>query len=371
MEYWLGLFLVELMLLGCYKNSHSEKGRHFVLFWIIFCLVYFSGFRDGLGMDYWAYKNLCERSVYNDSVFWLSEPLFGGLQTFCYHTQFSAVVLFLASALLTCTCCMWVYSKSNNFVLAAFVFIFYTGIYLYSMNIVAQFTSASIILLGYYNYMKEKNKKTLIVLLCSIFCGMLLHLSSVFMIIPIFFNTQKLYMPLWVLFVILSLVIPMEYIFRIPIIRKVIDILNYSNYIGYQTSGIKKLSMTNMYMHLMIMPFLFNYKSKIKNRKDANEWIFLIKMFAMYLILNNLATGQFTISYRLAVFYVVFIPLLFAKLPQIIDKQMAYVLIVLPLLILMSMRLMIGDKLTVPERILPLNSILDKFYNPYQNPYVF
>ncbi len=365
MWYWVGLFLVELILLGCYKHSHTEKGRNVALFWIIFFLVYFSGFRDGLGMDYSAYKGLCEREVYNSSLLWLSEPLFRGLQSFCYNTQFSAVFLFLTSAFMTCTCCLWVYSKNDNFVLAAFVFIFYTGLYLFTFNIVSQFTAASLILLGYFFYVKEKNSKTLIVLLCTIFCGVLMHRSSVFMLIPLFFRTRKLNMVMWVSLILLSFVVPMKIIFNIPGVRDFLIFSDYAEYMEYSMSGVKKLSLSNLYMHLLLIPFLINYKTKIKNRDDARECIFLIKMFAMFLIMSNLSTGNLTITYRLAVFFVVFIPILIARLPQIIDKKIAYLLIIVPLLILMSMRLMTGDRLTVPDRILPLNSIFDKYYNPY------
>lgn len=369
MEYWIGLLFIEILLLVCYKNSVSEKRKR-VLFWgIVFVLVYFSGFRDGLGMDYSAYKDLCERVVYNDSLLWLSEPLFRAIQTFCYNTPFSAVVLFLVNAFVTCSCCLWVYSKSYNFVLAAFVFIFYTDIYLSSMNIVAQYTAASMILLGYFYYMKDRKGKTQIILLCSILFATSIHLSSVFMILPMFFSARKINISFWVLLILLSFVTPMEMIFRIPILGDIINYLNYGDYMSYTLSGIKKLSMTNLYINMLIVPFFLKFKSKIKNHKNESEFIFLIKMFAMYLILGNLSTGNLTITYRLAVFFVVFLPLLLAKLPQIMDKQLAYIIIIVPLLILLSTRLATGDRLTVPDRILPINSLLDRYYDPYIPPY--
>lgn len=91
-------------------------------------------------------------------------------------------------------------------------------------------------------------------------------------------------------------------------------------------------------------------------------------MYAMYLILNNLATGSLTITYRLAVFFVLFVPLLLTKLPLVINKSIACCLIVIPMLSLMLIRLSIGDRLTVPDRILPIESIYDKYYKPYENP---
>lgn len=369
MIFWIGLFILEIVLLYLYKTTSSNKRKGVILWCLILSLVYFSGFRDGLGMDYSSYQELCEREVFSiDSFFLLSEPVFRGLQSFCYNTEFSAVILFLVSAFLTCSCSLLTYSKFENFTLAAIVFIFFTDIFLSSMNIVSQFAAAGVILLGYYPLIKERNRRNILYAIFAIFCATLLHLSSIFMIVPLFFNSDRININLWILLIVASYIIPVDIIFRIPIIGDILELLNYSNYTDYATVGLSKLSLTNLYMHLLLIPFIINIKS-IKTKKNATEYFTLLKMYAMYLILNNLSTGSITITYRLAVFFVLFLPLLLAKLPNLINKQLAYTIIIIPLLILMSLRLSSGDKLTVPDRILPLESILDKHYNPYSNPY--
>lgn len=367
MVYWFGLFLIEVILLYQYNHSSTEKAKKRILWCIIFCLVYFSGFRDGLGMDYSGYKELCERETFNFSAILFSEPLFRALQTFCYNTEFSAVLLFLVSAFLTCALSLYVYSRFENFAIAAFVFIFFSDIYLSSMNIVSQFAAGGVILFGYYPLMQNRTKKNYIIAIVAVFIGTMLHLSSIFMLLPILFSDKNINITLWVCLIIASYIIPIDLLFRIPIIGNIIDLLNYSDYKSYTSSGINKLSITNLYMHCMLLPFIVNIK-RIRNKENANEYIFLLKMYSMYLIFNNMSTGSLTITYRLAVCFVLFIPLLFAKLPLIIDKKLSLILIVIPLLILITMRLSSGDKLVVPDRILPVESIIDNNYNPYQNP---
>lgn len=367
MIYWLSLFFIELSLLYLYHKARSKKGRVFALWSIILGLVYFSGFRDGLGMDYWGYKDLCEREVYSFSALLLSEPVFRGIQSFCYNTEFSAVLLFIVSAFLVCAPSLYVYSKYINFTISAFVFMFFTDIYLSSMNIVSQFSAAGVILFGYYFYMKGNNKKNILIVLVSIFCGMLLHLSSVFMLLPLLFNRKKINVLLWFLLIVSSYIIPIDLVLRIPVVENLVVMLDYSDYFNYTSSGLNKLSVTNLYLHLLLLPFLLQIK-RIINGEDAEKYIFLIKMYAMYLILNNLATGSLTITYRLAVFFVLFVPLLLTKLPLVINKSIACCLIVIPMLSLMLIRLSIGDRLTVPDRILPIESIYDKYYKPYENP---
>mgnify|MGYP003289162299 CR=1 FL=1 len=370
MIYWIALFAVEFILFYLYNKSHSIKRKQKILWCIIFCLVYFSGFRDGLGMDYTGYQQLCERQSFIDKALFLSEPLTLGLQAFCYNTFFSAVIYFVISSFLVCALSLITYSKFENFTLAAFVFVFFTDIYLSSMNIVSQFAAGGIILIGYYPYIKDNSKKNLYIAIGSVFLGMFIHLSSIFMLIPLAFKRSKnssTDILIWILLIVASFFIPIDLLFKIPFVGNIIEYLDYTNYTSYNVSGISKLSTTNIYMHLLLIPFILKYNA-IKKRKDADEYIYLIKMYAIYLIMYNFSTGNLTITYRLACFFVLFIPLLLAKLPNIVGKSVAYFLIVFPMLILLSFRLATGDRLTVPTRILPIESIVDQYYNPYQNP---
>ncbi len=373
MIYWIVLFVVETLLLLSYqKVAKLPALRKGILLLIILSLTYFSGFRDGIGMDYTAYKELCEHVVYQPDVsnfgLWiLSEPLVSSLQTFCYETNLSAVLFFVTSSAIICGLCLWVYSQFEYFVWSAFIFIFFTGLYLYSMNITRQFVAAAILLLGYFPLLRENSKKNILIYIGTVFIAVLIHHSALFMILPLFFGRKNFNNLFIVIILIASFVLPINLISKMPSVLEVLDVLDYTSYMDYSSSGISKFSLSNIYLHLLLVPFLLK-KKKILNREDSTSTILLIKLYVIYLVLMNLSSGELTITYRLAVYFSVFIPLLLVKLLDLMNKAQAKAIIVIPILILMGVRLATGDRLTVPNRILPLNSIYDSNYYPYNNP---
>lgn len=365
MIFWICLFIIELFLMYQYSLTQNQKAKKRILWAMILVLTYFSGFRDGLGADYAGYKELCERNVFYTGLWYLNEPLFTFWQKFCFETDFSAVLLFLISAFVTCASCLYTYSKFNNFVLAAFVFIFFTELYLFSFNIIQQFVANAIILLGSYPLLQNNDKRSKIIFAISIFVGFLIHRSSLIMFVVLLLSRKKFNNIVIFAAIIVSFFFPVQLLFQIEPVHDLIILLDYTSYLEYNASGISKFSTTNIFMNVMILPFLLNNRKLLK-WQDGETYVLLVKLYALYLICNNLATGNFTITYRLASYFAVFIPLLFASLPRLIDRNIAKVCIIVPILILMFFRLFIGDKLTVPERILPVNSIMDSNYHPYE-----
>ena len=124
MAIWLLFLFLCYFLIGCYQ--HKKKNIFFLL--LLFVVIYFATFRDGLGSDYTAYQSYCEREVlYSDSWF-LMEPIPAFLYKICYETKLSAVLFFFVSSCVIYISCIKVYSKSLNFGIAAFVFLTYTNL---------------------------------------------------------------------------------------------------------------------------------------------------------------------------------------------------------------------------------------------------
>lgn len=365
MIFWICLFIIELFLMYQYSLTQNQKSQKRILWVMILVLTYFSGFRDGLGADYSGYKGLCERNVFYTGLWYLDEPLFTFWQKFCFETDFSAVVLFLISAFVTCAGCLYTYSKFNNFVLAAFVFIFFSELYLFSFNIVQQFVANAVILLGSYSFLQNNDRRSKIVFAISVFIGFLIHRSALIMFVLLLLKGKNFNATAICVIIVISFFFPVQLLFQIEPIHNFIVLLDYIDYLEYDTSGISKFSTTNMFMNIMILPFLLN-KKKLLKWQDGETYVLLLKIYILYLICNNFATGDFTITYRLASYFAVYIPLLFAALPRLIDRSIAKVCIIIPFLVLMFFRLFTGDKLTVPERILPVNSIIDSNYRPYE-----
>lgn len=367
MIYWICLFVVVAFILKKYKNCNEQRGRNRYLVVLILILSYFAGFRDGLGMDYTANADLCSRESFYFGSEFLNEPLFLQLTNFCYKTEYSAVILFLICATITITATMNVYSKSDNFPLAAMIFVLYTGLYLQSFNIMRQFVAASIILFGASFMFQERSRKNVIIYILCLLVAFLFHKSSLVMLLVIPLFTESLNRLMIIVAIVVSFLIPTSIVLRLDSVLKILDMLDYTTYLNYSDSGWSKFSMTNIFLHSLLIPFLL-YKNKIEALGNKKEIFVLIKLFVCFLVCNNLATSGLTISYRLATYFVIFFPLLMTKLPQIINRKMAYSWIFIPMIILMGTRLQSGDRLTVPNRILPPNSIYDANYRPYVNP---
>lgn len=367
MIYWIVLFTLVLLLLLLYQKAKTNRSKKWVLFVLIILLTYFSGFRDGIGMDYSANKGLCERSVLSSSPIFLIEPLFSVLTNICFETRLSAVFLFLTCAFITIGLSLYVYSKYENFAISAFFFVFYPGLYLQSMNIIRQFVATSIILYGTYMLLRDRSRRSIFIFYVLLLIAFLFHKTALIMcFIPFLTNSKDYNIYIIIIALIISLT-PIGSVLGMRELSSILESLDYSIYIDAGISGSNAFSLSNLFMHSLLLPFLL-YKQKVKKLPNYTNIVFFIKMFVCFLVFNNLTSSSFSYSYRLAIYYLVFVPILLAYLCKIISKDVALCWIVIPVLIIMSYRLYIGDRLTVPSQILPLNSIVDKNYHPYENP---
>ena len=332
-------------------------------------MVYFAGFRDGLGMDYSSYQNICEREIIQVLHWTLSEPIYYYVTRFCFETQYSAAVFFLFFALVTHASCLYVYKRWSFFPIACMYYLLYTDLYLYSFNVVRQFSSAAMFLLAIYLFYRSSDKMVLRIVYAVFFMvlGYFMHRSIAFMI-PCFLLGDKDYNPKALFLILLgSMFLPIGSILNLGSFAAVIDALNYSIYADGKISGSSVFSTSNICLHLVVMIFIIS-KKKIDRLNNREDIILFLKMSVLYLVCNNLSSGSILFAYRFALFFSLFLPLLFSYLPKIIDKRLALLIVFTPVIVLMSYRLITGDRLTTPERILPLNSIFDRNYNPYSNP---
>lgn len=365
MIYWIVFLFLEYILLLTFTSSKKTGARTFILFLIILLAVYFAGFRDCLGMDYEGYRNNCERDrLLSDASWLIDEPLYELVRNFCATTQFSAVIFFIVFAALTSVPTLIVYSKYENFFLAGFVYFTYTGLYLFSFNIVRQFASAGLLVLAAY-YLLKDDKKGKLIFVALVLLSALFHKSALFFL-PVMFLGTKSYNPhLIVILVVLSFILPVTQIMGLGRIVEVLNMMDYDIYIDYSTSTISKYSLTNLYLHIMMIPFLFRAK-EVASLKNGNMYVFAIKMYAICLMCNNLAANDVAIAYRIAIMFSMYIPLVFSILPIIIgNRQLGNVLIIVPLLILFF-AIGLSNPLVVPDKMLPLNSIWDAVYQKFQ-----
>lgn len=367
MIYWIVFLALSYLLIGQYEQS-INKNRY--LFFIILIAVYFSTYRDGMGTDYTAYQSYCERdmAVYDNLL--LMEPFPQLIYNFCYNTKFSAVVFFFISSALTCAFSFWVYSRLKNFWLSAFVFITYTNLYLSSFNLVRQYVASAIILLGTYLFVIKKKSSWFFLFVLLAF---LWHKSAIICVFIYFIKDNKINPVAWIFLLVLSWIFPINWIMSIPYLGDALDILNYVNYLDFNEDSYSRTSLVNLYMHLMVIYFLIKISNIVDNKFLNNTGFYLaLKLTIISIIFSNISANSIPFAYRLAMFFSPFIPLLFSYLPTISNKRSSYVLVVAPVLFLLIvlLSLHINDRIYCPQRILPIESIFDENYKPYENPNV-
>lgn len=364
---WFCFFILVYFLIYRYGCAISKKQKISYYFLFLLVIVYFSAFRDGMGMDYTAYQSYCEHYLSRfDSFLFGQEPLAALLEFFCYSTKFSAVVFFLVTSILICALCTFVYIKYKNPVIALFVFVTYTNLYLMSFNLVRQFVASAFILIGSYYFIMQKRKPYFFLFVLAAF---LFHKSAVLFVLIYFLPKTDINRVFWICIILASWMFNIQPLFNIPIIYDLLVMGDYQSYLSYDVESYSRFSIVNLYMHAIIILFIWNNK-KISDANNKEHFFFALKMSAISIICSNISAGDLPFAYRYAIFCSVYIPILFSYLPMIIERRLISFAVYIPLCVLIWTVLYNkqNDRIYCPQQILPIESILDENYHPYQNP---
>lgn len=235
---WILFLSVVYSLLGIYKiGDKSLKSETFIT--ILLFVIWFAGFRDGLGMDYEAYSDNCNRERPFFEPIILDEPIYKSFTNFCYHSNYSEVFFFLCCSAITVAIPFIVYRKYANFPIAVFVYITFTGIFVQSFNIVRQFTASSIffaafVLLKFVSSdnlrLQSKSQRNqgfqkIILAICLIFVDFCIHKSSLFILPVLLLSNKSINYLTWFILIILSFTIPISGIFNLPLVSDLIFLL--------------------------------------------------------------------------------------------------------------------------------------------------
>lgn len=363
---WFCFFVIVYLLIYRYDKTITTKQK--ITFGVLYLItiVYFSAFRDGLGTDYTAYKSYCEREVFRFGLLLGQEPLASLLESFCYNTDFSAVVFFLVTSALICALCTWVYTKYNNAYIALFVFVTYTNLYLASFNLVRQFVAASIILIGAYYFILQKKSP---LFFACVFAAFLFHKSAVVFGLIYLLRKSDINPMLWTAIILASWVVDIQPLFNIPFIHDLVVYSDYQSYLSHNEHAYSRFSLSNLYMHAITLAFIWNSK-RIKENDKNEHYIFALKLTAISIICSNFSAGSLAFAYRFTNFSSVFIPILFTFLPNLVGRKMVPIVAYIPICVLLWNLLFLNqdDRIYCPQKILPIESIYDNYYKPYDNP---
>lgn len=356
MEYWF-LFLSVCIISTTLLLSNLKKKSDINLILIILStfLIYFSGFRDGLGQDY---ENYITKIVFDSNLNWFNEPTFTLLAKLITDTTLSPVVIFVLFAIVTILCYFSYFKHQNKQYLASTLIMFclIPVMYFNTFNLVRQ-TCASALFFYSLSFIHDKKlwKYAFVILLAAT-----VHLSSI-ILLPLCFLIDKEIKSL------LLVAIAITPLIAAPVLEPVMSLFSifdkYSLYLGYS----EKMGPSMIILLYNVIGFtcLIFRKHIIRTQWDN------ISLNVLFLLLafSNLSFKIY-FSFRLSVF---FIPAFAYVFPLVINyffnnKVLTY-LCSLALSLLLFFTLIFSsngnNKKIVPDSILPITTIEDLAFKKY------
>ncbi len=367
MIFWI-IFLTSISFILFTYNRTITKHRIYLFVISASIIIYFSAFRDGLGMDYQAYADQCVKfRDISEEKFYMSEPLQIYLTNYIYHSNFSPIFYFVITSIIIDGLTLWVYFKTSDYSISAFFFVFFPALYIMTFNTVRQFVVGSIFLfISYIVLIKFQKKRTILLyIIIAVTLSLILIHKSAIILLPILIISRKAINPIIASIILaLTFIIPLSSIPGVATIMNIAELLDYGLYTDYDSVVIERFSLTNIYLNVIVIIIMirlykhFDNPSKIGINHSQTEFYKFAYMMVFYcMIAYNLCANGFTIMYRMSCYFIMFLPILIAILPKIINKYIAYSMIVIPTLILLSVRFINGDEYLIPTKVLSITSI--------------
>ena len=331
-----------------YNYVTAPKQKIVISSIVIFILIYFAGYRDGLGIDYKQYLiALDARATLSEMYFGQSEPLFNLISFLVSFTFLSPIFFFLISAMVTnIGIGRFIFENEKYAVWSLLFYLFIPTLYMQSFNIVRQFFAIG---LFYYalKYVGVSLWKYLI--LCIL--ATLMHMSAI-VLIPLYWILQY-NIKGKTLFVV------------IPVSMLIFSfLLNYISTLGFKYS---ELAITG------------------DSRSFSGIILFFNILFLLFILQKEIFYGMKTIYRNLFIFYIVtvdfsfinynfyrfsyfFYPVVVLIIPYTFQKlfktKMLNVGLIILLLIMHYFTIISNprDTIVVPNKILPVLSIFDSYY---------
>jgi len=350
MLYWIIFLTVALILSAISLNTRlSENQSIYFQYALIILLIYFSGFRDGLGQDYDGYYEYFNLG-YNLS-FSLRKPIMTLFSNIIYSTIFSSQFFFLIMAIVTNILFIKSFYRYKNTFLIIFIYLTGTIFYFNTFNLVNQMCAASIFVYS-IRYIEDRQilKYFLLILL-----GASIHTSAIFLM-PIYFIVNRNYSKTLLLFILaLSIYIgQIEQIDLAPLLSKHITL--YYWYFNNEPLAVTSGYLT-LFLNICLIILLTRKKlisSDIKNNIAFN-------LFFIGVVFYNLIPSYFYI-FRFAIYFIVFATIVLPLLRMVISKQISRIILITTFSIIFGLFIYnnLNNKIIVPDKILPITSIFDK-----------
>lgn len=249
--------------------SRLVKGTAFLFYSVVLFSIFFSGLRFNAGNDFPTYYGMSTGTIGYDRLELIPKTIMD------VSVYFDApFIFFLITSAVYISCVAYFCSKlSDNKELSFLIFLLFPLSFLTSLGYVRQFMSIGFFLCALVSRLENKNTKSLLFMISSIFC----HASSVFFIPVIIFNKilSKKKIP-----AILSLSIIVFAVLSSKII------LNYSYLAGryehYLTgSNVVDAGKKIGYISMLLLAYLYILGKNIKSNKD----VFLFNVYVIFCVI--------------------------------------------------------------------------------------
>jgi len=267
MAYFLLQFNI-LLLLILYKFSKSK----YFLYTIVLILILFSGFRYGIGVDYFSYENHFQAIKYG-----YESSLEIGIQFIVYLTDYigtTQLAFFVFSLITVVMFFKYINAFSANYFISWIIFISYGTYYLGSFNLIKQYIAISIFAFS-IKYIVNGN---LLKYIISIVIASLFHLSALLLLPMYLLKIKFKFYHYFILFIL--------FIFSLNAIEYLISFTKYSIYLDerWATSMISDRNISMTYLFIVINVLIISTKNFISNIKHG--YVFVNMAFVSLIIIS-------------------------------------------------------------------------------------
>lgn len=341
---------ISLLYISVYEKNNEIRsfGRFILVLW----LIYFSGFRNGLGFDYVSYIARLDYFAEYSVLSWIDEPTFNIIALVIQETLLSNIFYFLALSVVTISLIIPTFYKYPFPFYSILIFLLSPGFgLLQTFNGIRQFAAIAFFFYGSkYIYDKKLIKYIVFFLL-----GFMFHKSILFLF-PLYFIINKNWNRSILLIVLtISLIFPDSLLIVVKSLSNVIG--DYSIYLDYNNENTEQ-SYLFMVLSLGFVFFIFN-----KRFFKESTFNLIFNMAFLCVIFYNFSISSIIFS-RVALYFSPFLCVLLAIPNPKIPYSKLYRTLFLFLFFAVffyNLYQSIGDPILFPNnpKILPISSIID------------
>lgn len=302
--YLIGFILTIILLYISEYKVKSEKEKIVLRVIAVLPLLVISAIRYNVGTDYnkryvQDYINLSKGIDVTNL-----EIGFKAIDYICLLFTKETFLLFIITSIIILSIVFEViYKKSTNKILSIIIF-FFGGYFFGTLNLVRQYISAALIMLGYQFFTSDNKKKAYIGFIICAILAFLMHSSSIICFAILFFNRKNLVSVKWVIPVSILILILNQNIMKI--FTPIIENTRFNVYlIGKFAGGELSLLTIIENFAVYIFMYLIYYYNKKNGKQLGKEGITYLNIQGMALLCT--VAGVIHMQFlRIAIYFSIF-----------------------------------------------------------------